>query len=417
MKAVVLGAGVIGVSTAYELAKEGFEVEVLERREGVGLETSFANGGQISANHCEPWAAPGVIEQALKWLGRKDAPLLFHLRLDPALWAWTLRFLSQSREEKFWANVAKILRLALYSRTALKQLRDDLNIEYDHLENGIMNIFRSPGAYEHALVRARAISELGFERKILDPKQCLEIEPALKGISDTLAGGTYSPDDETGDAYKFTCALYEKCKALGVSFRFGVNVFGLEHDQWKITSAITDQGEIKADVFVLSLGSYSKAAASGLGIPLPIYPTKGYSVTMPIVDMAAAPSVSITDDEYRIVISRMGNRLRTAGTAEFAGFNTDIDPARADMILQQALGVFPGAADPAQAEFWCALRPSTPDGAPIIGRGLQENLLINTGHGTLGWTMAVGSARIIARLAKGLAPEIDLNGLGWERFS
>ena len=421
MKAVVLGAGVVGVTSAYYLAREGFEVEVLDRREGPGLETSFANGGQISVNHCEPWAAPGVLMQGIKWLGRVDAPLLYHLRLDPALWAWTIRFLANSSERRFWENVAKILRVALFSRKAFAELRSEIDINYDLLQLGILNIYRNQKDFDQAIVRSRMVGELGCERQVLNRKKCIELEPALQNSTDDLVGGTWCPNDESGDAYRFTRELEKKCIKMGVSFRYGVNVDGLNTDMWKVKSAIVDGGngteEINGDIFVVALGSHSPKLAGDMGIKLPIYPIKGYSLTMPITNTLAAPNVSITDGEHKMVFSRLGNRLRIAGTAEFNGYDEKIETSRAQMTLDLAKRIFPGACDETKAEFWTGLRPSTPDGVPIIGRGRQENLLLNTGHGTLGWTMAAGSGRIIASLALGLHPEIDINAIGWERFS
>lgn len=421
MKAVVLGAGVIGVTSAYYLAREGFEVEVVERREGPGLETSFANGGQISANHCEPWAAPGVLWQGIKWLGRVDAPLLYRLRLDPVLWAWTIRFLANSTEQRFWGNVANILRLALFSRSAFKELRSEINIEYDLLQLGILNIYRNQKDFDEALSHARIVRELGCERQILNRKKCIELEPALQNSTDNLVGGTWCPHDESGDAYKFTREIEKKCVKMGVTFRYGINVNGLNTDMWKVKSVISEVGgstkEIKGDVFVVALGSHTPLLARDMGIKLPIYPVKGYSLTMPITNSLAAPNVSITDDAHKMVFSRLGSRLRAAGTAEFNGYDNHIEKRRAQMTLDVATSIFPGACDETKAEFWTGLRPATPDGVPIIGRGRQENLLLNTGHGTLGWTMAAGSGRIIASLARGLHPEIDISNIGWERFS
>ena len=416
-KAVVLGAGVVGVSSAYELVRAGFEVEVIDAREGVGLETTFANGGQIAANHCEPWAKPGVMVQAIKWLGRKDAPLLYHLRLDPALWAWSLRFMANATEPRFWANVAVILRMALYSRDALKALDDDIKLEFDRLDRGILNIFRNEKAFADAAEASRAIGEMGCERQVLNAAQCIELEPALHGTHDNIVGGTYSPHDLTGDAYAFTHALYERARERGVSFRFNTRVERINAEAHKVTSVTTSAGEVTGDVFVLALGCGSMKAVRGLGVTLPIVPAKGYSVTMVIKDMALAPDISITDDEHKLVVTRLGNRLRAAGTAEFAGFDDSIDERRGKMTLDAAMTLFPGAADAEQAEYWAGLRPSTPDGIPVLGRGKHENLIFNTGHGTLGWTLATGSARIVAQLAQGLAPEIDLAGLGPERFN
>ncbi|MCK5445176.1 MAG: FAD-dependent oxidoreductase, partial [Rhodospirillaceae bacterium] len=267
-KVVVLGAGVVGVTSAYELARSGFEVEVIDAREGPGLETSYANGGQVAANHCEPWARPGVMWQAIKWLGRKDAPLLYHLRLDPALWAWSLRFMANATGPRFWANVAVILRVALYSRDALKELSLEANIEYDRLDHGILNIFRGEKAFADAVETSRAVGELGCERRVLNKEACIELEPALASTHDSIVGGTYSPYDLTGDAYLFTRALYERAREMGVHFRFNTRVSGLNVEHGKIKSAATSAGDLTGDVFVLALGCGSMEAVRGLGITM-----------------------------------------------------------------------------------------------------------------------------------------------------
>lgn len=421
MKAVVLGAGVIGITSAYYLARDGFDVEVIDRQDGCGLETSFANGGQVSVNHCEPWARPGVIWQGLKWLGHHDAPLLYHLRLDPALWAWTLRFLANSAEHRFWGNVAKILRIALFSRQEFKQLRRDIDIKYDHLELGILSIYRNRADFDTAKERVKIVGEMGCEREVFDRDGCIKLEPSLGNTTDALIGGTWCPADESGDAYMFTKELEKKCIEMGVKFTYGTTVHGLNTDMWKVKSVITDGidngGEITGDVFVLALGSFSPAAIKGLGIKLSIYPIKGYSLTMPIINSPAAPSLSISDEYHKMVFSRLGNRLRAAGTAEFNGYNNEIEERRAKITMDLTTKLFPGACDETAPEFWTGLRPSTPDGVPVIGRAPQENLLLNTGHGTLGWTMAPASGRIIASLARGVHPEVDISGIGWERFS
>ncbi|MBL4691962.1 MAG: D-amino acid dehydrogenase [Magnetovibrio sp.] len=418
MKIIVLGAGIIGVTTAYELSRDGHEVIVVEQREDVGLETSFANGGQLAANHAEPWAAPGTISKALRWLGQKEAPLLYRLRLDPALWAWTLEFLGHCSEPRFWQNVARILRVALYSRDRFKVLRNDLEFDFDLQQRGILNIFRDDTEYEQALIRAQAMTELGCERKAMDAKSCIRLEPALAHSTQPLFGGTWSPHDESGNCFVFTQKLAAKTRDAGVCYQFNTQILGLESDGTQITAVRTNKGVFKGDQFVLAMGCNSQKIAKALGLKLHIYPAKGYSVSLPIThpNSDEAPQVSLTDDRYKLVFSRFGDTFRAAGTAEFSGYNTDVIAHRAQLILDTTLNLFPNLGDPKQAVFWAGLRPATPDGAPLLGRGQHENLLLNTGHGTLGWTMAAGSARIIADLAQNKQPEIDMDGLGPERF-
>jgi len=423
MKAIVLGAGVIGVTTAYELARDGHEVVVIDQREDVGLETSFANGGQLAANHAEPWAAPGTVSKALKWLARKDAPLLYRLRLDPALWAWTLEFLLNCSEPKFWKNVERILRVALYSRERYQVLRGELNFEYSLHQKGILNIYRDGHEFDLALEKARTMKELGCERLALDRKGCVDLEPALAHSTQLITGGTWAPHDESGDCLAFTQQLAAHTRTMGVTYQFNTKVLGLDTEGYKIKSAKTDKdnvvGDVEGDVFVLAMGCNSQMLAKTLGLKLHIYPAKGYSLSLPITnpDGNDAPRISLTDDRYKLVFSRQGDIFRVAGLAEFAGYNTDIDEKRAKLILDTTLKLFPKSGESDQATFWAGLRPATPDGVPLLGRGKHENLLLNTGHGTLGWTMAAGSARIIADLANIGTPHIDMEGLGWERFA
>lgn len=417
MKIVVLGAGVIGVCSAYELACDGHDVTVIDRRDAVALETSFGNGGQLSADHGEPLASPGVIRRAIKWLGKRDAPLLYRLRLDPALWSWTLKFLANTSEPRFWENAARILRIAQYSRERMTQTLNRETIAFDHLSTGILDIFQNPLEFDRSLESAHTMKELGCEQKMIDRKGCIELEPSLAHSALLIAGGIYTPRDESGDCYAFTKELADRCSQRGVEFKFNTTVQGFTKNGQKITSVETDQGPVSGDVFVMALGSYSPLFLKDLNLKLPIYPAKGYSVTVPVIDDAMAPKVSITSQDHRLVFSRLGNKLRVAGMLEFNGYDTELNDQRARIVLNNALKMFPRAAERDNAVFWTGLRPMTPDGIPVLGRAKHENLILNTGHGMLGWTMAMGSARVTADLVAGRAPQIDLGGLGWERFS
>lgn len=417
MKVIVLGAGVVGVTTAYYLARAGCAVTVVDRRDGPALETSFANGGQISVNHTTPWAAPGTPRKALGWLGRTDAPLLFHARFDPALFAWLARFLANCTSERMRANTRKAMRLALFSRRELASLREDLGIEYDRVARGILHIFRSTEEYDRALPQVELMNRVGCVRYVIDVEECLAIEPALEPARDSLVGGIHSPDDESGDAHKFTKALAERCQALGVSFRYATPVSAIVAESGRISGIETAVGRLAADAFVMAAGSYTPLLLRPLGIRLPVYPAKGYSVTIPLDDGgAAAPMVSLIDDEYKMVYSRLGDRLRAAGTAEFTGYDDSVSEPRARFLLDTALSLFPGCGDRERAEFWAGLRPSTPDGVPVIGRTRYANLFLNTGHGTLGWTMACGSGRVVADLVTGVEPELAFDDLALDRF-
>ncbi|MFO1113839.1 MAG: D-amino acid dehydrogenase [Rhodospirillales bacterium] len=418
MRVVVLGAGVIGVATAWWLAREGAEVVVIDRQRGPGLETSFANGGQISVNHATPWAAPATPWKALRWLGRTDAPLLFHLRYDPALVAWLARFLANCTRARAKINTERAVRVALYSRKMLAQVRAETGIAYDRLGRGILHIFRDRREYAAALPSVELMAPLGCERRLLDADGCVALEPALAAARRDLVGGIFSPDDESGDAYAFTVGLAELARERGVHFLWNETITRLLGTGDSIKALETEDGEqIRGDVFVVALGSYAPLLLRPLGVKLPVYPGKGYSVTLPIGSHRGAPTVSLIDDAYKMVYSRLGDRLRIAGTAEFAGYDVRVTPARARFLLETALRLFPDGGDAAQAEFWAGLRPSTPDGVPVIGRAPGwRNLVLNSGHGTLGWTMACGSGRLAADLALGHPPAIPLEGLGLDRF-
>ena len=397
MKIVILGAGVVGVAAAWYLRLAGHDVQVLDRREGPGLETSFANGGQISADHAAPWAKPGVPLQALKWMLREDAPLLFRLRADPAQWRWALQFLRNCTAARFRANAAQLTRLGSYSRALLRELRAETGIEYDHLARGILVLYTG---------------ERGFEPGWKTPEECVAIEPAVASMKHLLNGGRYVPGDESGDAYKFTVELAKLSAQRGVRFDFETDIGSFSVEDRKI-SGVSIRGKdgkpetLRGDAYVLALGSYSPLFARPLGIDLPIYPLKGYSVTMPVKTPAAAWTVSLSDEAHKLVFARLGDRLRIAGTAELNGYNTEINQVRCEAIVKRTMELFPGAGDPAQAQFWAGLRPATPSNIPCIGRTKYPNLYLNTGHGTLGWTHACGSGRALADIVGGRKPEVD----------
>jgi len=417
VRTVVLGAGVVGTTTAYFLAEAGHDVTVIERQSGAGQETSFANGAQISACHAKPWAGPGVPWQSLRWMFSPDAPLLFKpLRWDPALWKWGLKFLANCTPERLRVNMDRTLRVALYSRDVLKALRQRTNIQYHHLDVGILHIYRTPEEFEEGRKNAIQLQEFGLPQDILTPEQCVKLEPALAGVGD-LAGGLFSPGDESGDAQAFTVAISELARAKGVDFHFSEHVQALETSGNTVARVRTDRNTYTPDAVVLALGSYSPIIARDLNLSLPIYPAKGYSITVALDDPTAAPTISITDETRYMVFSRLGNRLRVAGTAELAGWNTDLDPRRIEPLIRNAKALFPKASAYTDVNAWTGLRPTTPDSVPIIGKTPYTNLYLNTGHGTLGWTMACGSARIVTDMISGRKPEIDLHGLELDRFS
>ncbi len=418
MKILVLGAGVVGTTTAYFLAQDGHDVTVLDRQSGAALETSFANGAQISACHAKPWAEPKMPLQALRWTFQADAPLLFRpWRWDPSLWSWGLKFLRNCTSERMRLNMDRTLRIALYSRSVLKALRQHTGIQYNQVTKGILHIYRTPEEFTEGRATAGQLSALGLPQDILTADECVKLEPALAHAANTdLAGGLMSPEDESGDAHLFTEELSKLAVARGVQFRFGVTIKSLETSGHRISRVVTDQGDMEADAIVLTLGSYAPHIAKPLGIHLPIYPAKGYSISIDLDSPDSAPTISLTDETRFMVFSRLGNTLRVAGTAELAGWDTSLAPVRVEALKRNAQSLFPEASSYTDLNPWCGLRPATPDSVPILGGTSYENLFLNTGHGTLGWTMACGSAQITADLIAGRKPEIDLNGLTLGRF-
>ena len=411
MRVLVLGAGVVGTTSAWYLARAGHQVTVVDRQPLAGNETSFANGGQISVSHAEPWANPHILPRMLKWLGHEDAPLLWRWRADPAQLAWGLRFLAECLPGRTRRNIAAIVAMALYSRGRLQALREELGLQYDHLERGILHIYTDRAELSAAIKAARVMRQFGLDRDTVDVDKCLEIEPALAGARHLLVGGDYTRSDESGDAHKFTCALAEHAKAAGVDFRFGLSIDRIAPGGSKIAGVLV-HGEggaelLTADAYVVALGSYSPLLLKPLGIGLPVYPAKGYSATLTLADGSPAPTVSLTDDERKLVFSRLGNRLRIAGTAEFNGYNLELNPVRCQALIDRTRQLFPRLEIVGEPAFWCGLRPATPSNVPYIGQTRYRNLWLNTGHGTLGWTMACGSAASLAELMSGTLPDPD----------
>jgi D-amino-acid dehydrogenase len=420
MKVIVLGAGLLGVTSAYFLRQQGYEVTVVDRQASAAAETSFANGGQISVSHAEPWANPGAPLKVLKWLGKEDAPLLFRLRADTRQWRWGLQFLRECTPARTRHNIEQIVRLGTYSRDTLQQLRRDRDIAYDQRTQGILHFYTSQQEFDAAEAPAAQMRELGCDRRLISADEAVKIEPALAHIRPQLAGATYTSEDESGDANRFARELVKRCEQDGVQFLMSHTVTALrsaggEIDHVEATDSEGRFQRLRADAYVLAMGSLSPLLAKPLGIELPIYPAKGYSVTMPVKDAAMAHQVSLTDDEFKLVFSRLGDRLRIAGTAELNGYDRDLNRVRCEAIVRRVEELFPGAGDAERAQFWTGLRPATPSNVPIIGRSKVGKLFLNTGHGTLGWTHACGSGKSIARIVAGLAPEVGFAFTGVER--
>jgi D-amino-acid dehydrogenase len=412
MKVVVLGAGITGAATAWFLREAGHDVTVVDRQPDAGLETSFANGGQISVSHALPWAHPGALLQVLKWLGNEDAPLLFRLRPDWHQWLWGMSFLRECQPARTRHNIRQLVHLGLYSRVTLQQLRERLGLQYDQRMRGILHFHTDAGEFEAAQEPARVMSEHGCESQQLSADECCRIEPALAQCRDRLAGGYLTPGDESGDAHAFTQALARHGEDAGVQFRWNTRIVGIEREGvrlrgLRLASADGLISSLEADAFVLCLGSFSAAFARQLGIGLQIYPAKGYSVTLPVINPEASFEVSLTDDSHKLVFSRLGDRLRIAGTAEFNGFDTELNLGRCESIVRRTCELFPQMTDGQGARYWTGLRPSTPSNVPYIGRSKLSNFFLNTGHGTLGWTQACGSGRAIADIVSGRQPDLD----------
>ncbi len=414
MKVVILGAGVVGVSSAWYLSKAGHEVTVVDRQPNAGLETSFANGGQISVSHAEPWSNPHAPKRALSWMGREDAPLLFRLRWDPALFDWSWRFLRECTPGRTHENIRDIVRLALYSRDELGLLREETGIRYNQLKRGILHVYTDQKEFEAAIEASRIMREFGCERYPVDADTCVEIEPALRAARPILIGGDFTAADESGDACTFTQKLAELCRGRGVDFRFGTTVERLTETAGRVDGVVvrSEDGRetLRADAYVVALGSYTPLALRPLGIRLPVYPAKGYSATIPLSEKSVAPTVAMTDDGHKIVFSRLGQHLRVAGTAEFNGYNMELNDVRCQALITRTHQLFPELRPAGEPEFWCGLRPSTPSNVPFVGTTKLPNLFLNTGHGTLGWTMACGSGRALADVVSGKTPAIALRG-------
>ncbi len=412
MRVLIFGAGVVGVSSAWYLLKAGHEVTVIDRQSAAGLETSFANGGQISVSHAEPWSNPHAPWRALSWMGRENAPLLFRLRWDPALFDWSLRFLRECTPQRTRANIRDIVSLALYSRSRLQALRDETSIEYDHLQRGILHVYTERYEFAAAVESAKVLREFGCDRQTIGADECVAIEPALKAARPLLVGGDYTAADESGDAHCFTQNLAALCSTRGVSFRYDTTLERLLTEGGRITGALLKTSGasevLAADAYVVALGSYTPLLLRPLGIRLPVYPAKGYSATVALTESSVAPTVALTDDGHKLVFSRLGQRLRIAGTAEFNGYNTELNRVRCQALMQRTHQLFPDLRAVGEPDFWCGLRPSTPSNVPLIGRSVYSNLYLNTGHGTLGWTMACGSGSALADIISGRSPEIRL---------
>ncbi len=417
MKVLILGSGVIGVTSAYYLARAGHEVTVVDRQPQPALETSFANAGEVSPGYSSPWAGPGVPVKAVKWLLMKHGPLVVRPKLDPVMWIWLLKMLRNCTSARYAVNKSRMIPIAEYSRDCLRALRSDIGIRYDERSQGTLQLFRYQAQLDGTAEDIAVLKQYGVPFETLDREGCIAVEPALAGVKDKFVGGLRLPQDETGDRHMFTQALALEAEKLGVRFMFNTGINGIITDTSRVTGVSTSAGTLQADAYVLALGSWSSRLAAPLGISLPVYPVKGYSITVPIKDAAGAPESTVMDESYKVAITRLGNRIRVGGTAEISGYSSKLYDARRATLDHSLTDLFPRGGDLSRATFWSGLRPMTPDGPPVIGATRYSNLHLNTGHGTLGWTMACGSGRVLADMLSGKKPEIDTSELTVDRYN
>jgi len=417
VRVLVLGAGVVGTASAWFLRERGHEVTVVERQRSAGMETSFANGGQVSVSHVEPWANPQAPLQILKWLTQADAPLLFRPRMDLRQWLWGARFLLECLPSRTRRNMLRILSLSTYSVAVLRELRAASGLKYDDLQRGILQLYTDSEGFDAAAEATELVRSHGITRELKTAEECVAIEPTLAPRREWIVGGTYTAQDESGDAHKFTQGLAALAAERGVSMRYGVTIESIAVAGGNVCGVriVNEQGRkevLVADAYVACLASYTPLLLAPIGISLPVYPAKGYSATLPIVNARAAPTVSLTDDARKIVFSRLGERLRVAGTAELSGYELELNQVRCEALTRRAHEWFGDAIDVSLPEYWAGLRPATPSNVPFIGKTRYPNLYLNTGHGTLGWTMAAGSGKAIADIVSGAKPEVDFAFLG-----
>lgn len=406
MKIVVLGAGLIGVSTAYFLKKAGHDVTVIDRQNLSGMETSFANGGQISVCYSEPWSSIDNLKKIITWIGKEDSPILLRPKLDTKQISWGLRFLKECLPQNNHENIKKMLKLAIFSRSTLKSLRQELNLEYEQQTNGIITFYTTEKSFQAGQVAADFMRQFGCDRIIKNKEQTIELEPTLKNSPINIVGSDYSPEDESGNALIFTQKLSKICEEMGVEFIYDANIEEIKTK--KITyidcfdSVVFTKNQkiqtIQADGVVVCMGSYSYEILKKIGIYVPIYPAKGYSATIPITDPELINKISLTDIDYKIVLTRLGNNLRIAGTAEFNGYDLSLNKARCEALINRTKKIYPNGLDFENTKFWTGLRPATPGNVPIIGETKYKNLFVNSGHGTLGWTMAAGSGKLMEQI-------------------
>ncbi|MFN0183743.1 MAG: D-amino acid dehydrogenase [Aquabacterium sp.] len=418
MRILILGSGVIGATTAYYLARAGHEVTVLERQAGPALETSFANAGEVSPGYSAPWASPGLWVKAVKWLLMTHTPLVIKPMLDPGMWRWAMALLANCTEARYAVNKARMVRLAEYSRDCMIALRRDTGMAYDERMQGTLQLFRTQAQLDGVGKDVEVLQQYGVPYQVLDRAGFLQYEPALKDTQHKFVGALRLPNDETGDCFLFTNRIAELAQRAGATFRFGTSVQRLLRDaKGAVTGVLTDAGELRADRVLLALGSYSPMLLAPLGLRLPVYPVKGFSITVPITDASAAPESTIMDETHKVAVTRLGDRIRVGGTAQLSGYDLALSPRRRGTLEHVVTDLFPRGGDVSKASFWTGLRPMTPDGTPVVGPSPVPNLWLATGHGTLGWTMAAGTGALLADWRSGRTTTIDTEGLTLDRYN
>jgi len=417
MKVLVLGSGVIGVTNAWYLAKEGHEVTVVDRQPEAALETSYGNAGMISPGYAMPWAAPGVPKKAVKWMMQDLAPLAIQPKLEGSMYSWMSKMLRNCTESAYAVNKERMLRIAEYSRDCFVDMRNELDIDYEQRTQGTLQLFRTQKQLDACAADVAILKECNVRHEVLDTAGCVDAEPALAYKKDKIVGGLRLPGDETGDCFKFTQALAEECERLGVKFIFNTSVDALQVEKGDVTGVHTSAGLLTADKYVVAMGSYSPLLLAQIGIKVPVYPVKGYSLTLPIIDESRAPVSTVMDETYKVAVTRFDDRIRVGGTAEITGYDLGLPDKRRKSVDFVVDDLFTGAGDLKNAEFWTGLRPMTPDSVPVLGETKYKSLVLNTGHGTLGWTMSLGSSRYVADIISGRKPDIDTAGLSVARYS
>jgi len=416
MKVLVMGAGVIGVTTSYYLARAGFEVTVIDRQAGPGRETSFANAGEVSPGYASPWAGPGVPVKAVRWILDRYGPLVVRPQADPAMWRWLFQMLRNCTAARYAVNKSRMVGIAEYSRDCLRALRADIGIVYDERSQGTLQLFRKQSQLDGIGGDVDVLRQYAVPFQVLDRDGCIRFEPGLAAVRDSFVGGLRLPEDETGDCQMFTERLEGVARQLGVNFIYETTVRSIDTSGGRVVQVTTDRGAYAADKYVVALGSFSPLLLRPLGVDIPVYPVKGYSITVPIVDESSAPQSTVMDETYKVAITRLGNRIRVGGTAEVGDYRVRLNPSRRAPLDRSLMDLFPKSGDMSRSTFWSGLRPMTPDGPPIVGPARFDNLYLNTGHGTLGWTMACGAARVVSDQIAGVKPEVDATDLSIRRY-